>query len=387
MQRRQFLQLGSLWSAACLSGSVAWAAAPAGTGGKPRLLIMVELKGGNDGLNTVVPYANPAYYALRPTIAIERDQVLPLDAQTGLHPALLPLMPLWQLGELAVVQGVGYPKPNLSHFRSIEIWDTASSSDTVLQTGWLTRQFAARPLPTGFIADGIAVGSPALGPLDGGARSLVLQSPASFARQAKLAGDMSVGMHNAALTHLYKVEDDIRLAARGLVSGAKLDTPFPAHGFGRTVKTAMEALAANRQIGMFRLTLGSFDTHVNQRATHQRLLTELAEGLGALQQALTELGCWQDTLIMTYAEFGRRPQENRSGGTDHGTASAHFLLGGAVRGGLYGKAPDLANLDSGNLRHSVDFRQLYATACRYCWHSDGEAALGGRYTPLDMLRA
>ncbi|MGQ5525451.1 DUF1501 domain-containing protein [Chitinimonas sp. PSY-7] len=296
MDRRNFLQLAGLAALHHLTTTVAFAAADPGN---PRLLVLIELKGGNDGLNTVVPYADATYYNLRPKIAIARDQVLQLDERSGLNPAMQVLMPLWQSRRLAIVQGVGYPKPNLSHFRSIEIWDTASNSDTVLQTGWLSRQFAAKPLPAGFVTDGIAVGSQDLGPLDGGVRALILQNQDAFVRQAKLAGDKSAGVQNAALTHLLKVEEDIRIAARGLAGSASLNTVFPDHGFGRTVKTAMEALAANRNIGVFRLTLGSFDTHVNQRNQQDRLLGELAEGLIALQAALTELGRWNDTLAMS----------------------------------------------------------------------------------------
>ncbi|GAB3243931.1 DUF1501 domain-containing protein [Chitinimonas naiadis] len=382
MERRAFLKLGGVAALATLAPTVAYAVTAQAL---PRLLIMIELKGGNDGLNTVVPYADERYYALRPKIAIAREQVLQLDQHCGLNPAMQSLMPLWQAGRLAVVQGLGYPKPNLSHFRSIEIWDTASDSDTVLQSGWLTRQFMAQPLPSTYISDGIVVGSADLGPLDGGARALVLQSPDAFVRQARLAVDMGEGHSNAALAHLYKVEDDIRTAARGLATGGALTTAFPDHGFGRTVKTAMEALAANRHIGVLRLTLGSFDTHVGQRGQQDRLLKELAEGLVALQAALTELARWDDTLVFSYAEFGRRPQENRSAGTDHGTANVHFVLGGQVRGGLYGRAPELGRLEGGNLQFGPDFRELYAAACRFCWQSDGVATLGGRYSPLPIL--
>ncbi|MBV8467490.1 MAG: Twin-arginine translocation pathway signal sequence domain-containing protein, partial [Burkholderiales bacterium] len=196
MLRRDFLKLGGLTALVSLTPTVAFAAAAQAS---PRLLVLIELKGGNDGLNTVVPYTDEHYYTLRPKLAIARDQVLQLDERTGLHPALAPLMPLWQSHKLAVVQGVGYPKPNLSHFRSIEIWDTASDSDETLQSGWLTRQFAASPLPHEYVADGIAVGSPELGPLDGGARALVLQNTEAFVKQARLANDMAGGAPNAAL--------------------------------------------------------------------------------------------------------------------------------------------------------------------------------------------
>jgi uncharacterized protein (DUF1501 family) len=305
----------------------------------------------------------------------------------GFNPSLAALMPLWQDGQLAVVQGVGYPEPNLSHFRSIEIWDTASDSRSTLTQGWLTRQFAARPLPAGYAVDGVTVGTQELGPFAGGARAVVLQSPDALVRQARLAADVGEGMGNGALAHLMKVEGDIRAAAKGLASGGTVSTTFPDHGFGRTVRTAMQALAANPKIGALRLSLPGFDTHINQRGRQDRLLKELAEGLAAMRTALVELGRWDDSFITTYAEFGRRVGENRSNGTDHGTANVHFVLGGAVRGGLYGPKPDLQRLDAGNLRFGVDFRQLYATACRFCWQDDGAAVLGGRFKPLDLLRA
>lgn len=381
MLRRDFLKWSGLTA---LSATAAYAAAPAQA---PKLLILIELKGGNDGLNTVIPYNDASYYELRPKIAIARDSVLQLDQHSGLHPALQPLLALWNARQLAIVQGVGYARPNLSHFRSIEIWDTASSSEETLQSGWLTRQFASQPLPRDFVTDGIAVGSSALGPLDGGARALVLQSTEQFLKQARLATDATGGRTNAALSHLLKVEDDIRYAAKGLnpTGSMALQSDFPNHAFGKTVKTAMEALAANRNIGVLRLTHGSFDTHVNQLPNQQRLLKELAEGIVAMHGALQELGCWNDTLLLSYAEFGRRAAENRSAGTDHGTANVHFALGGQVKGGLYGKAPTFHDLDNGNLQFAVDFRQLYASACRYCWNSDGANALGGRFAPLPII--
>ncbi|WP_211251651.1 DUF1501 domain-containing protein [Andreprevotia chitinilytica] len=385
MNRRDVLKLGAMAGLVALSPTV-FAAALSGSDAKPgRLLILIELKGGNDGLNTVVPYANASYYALRPKIAVARDQVLQLSDHAGLHPAMTALLPLWQANQLAIVQGVGYPEPNLSHFRSIEIWDTASASDEYLHEGWLTRVFRQQPLPSNTLADGLIVGSPELGPLAGGARAVVLSG------NNLNGGGMQMAQQAArtpALAHILKVQQDLNVAATGLAGPApQLNTTFPEHGFGKTVKTAVEALAKNGHIGVLRLTLAGFDTHVNQQATQQRLLKELAEGLAALQTGLTELNRWNDTVITSYAEFGRRAAENKSGGTDHGTANVHFVTGGAVKGGLYGGAPDLANLENGNLKYAIDFRQVYATAAGWCW---GDAALspalGGSYRRLELMR-
>jgi uncharacterized protein (DUF1501 family) len=380
MNRRGFLAA----SVAVLAAPrLAW---PAAGAGYRRLLILVELKGGNDGLNTVVPYADPRYYDLRPRLAVKRDEVLQLDERTGLHPALRPLLPLWQAGELAVVQGLGYPAPNLSHFRSIEIWDTASRSEQYLSDGWLARAFTASPVPAGYVADGVAVGSSDLGPLAGaGARAIALNDPESFLRQARLANPTGA-KRNGALTHILKVESDIVQAASHLGGKAVFRTEFPRGRFGNAVRTAAQLASNEAGVAAIRLTLGGFDTHQNQPGVHQRLLGELAEGIAALRSALMETGRWDSTLLMTYAEFGRRPQENQSMGTDHGTASAQFVAGGRLRGGLYGEAPRLNALEGGNLPHAVDFRSLYATVLERWWGLDSARALGGRFAPLELLK-
>lgn len=372
-----------------LAASVAALFSPslfAQSSGYRRLLVLVELKGGNDALNTVVPYADDTYHRLRPRIAIRPEEVLKLDARTGLHPALKPLEPLWQEGELAIVQGVGYPDPNLSHFRSIEIWDTASRSDQYLGEGWLARAFAAHPVPAPFAAGGVAVGGADMGPLAGAARAIALTQPEVFLRQARLARPVGAG-RNSALDHILKVEAGIVEAAARLDTGAQFATEFPRGQFGNAVRVAAQLAANPSGVAAIRLSLAGFDTHQNQPAIHQRLLGELAAGLVALKGALVEAKRWGSTLVMTYAEFGRRPQENNSNGTDHGTAAAHFITGGRVKGGLYGEAPRLAELEGGNLRHGVDFRSLYATALERWWGVSSAKALAGRFAPLDVLRA
>jgi uncharacterized protein (DUF1501 family) len=371
-----------------LAGPGAEPCAAAATSPYQRLLILVELKGGNDGLNTVVPYTDPSYYALRPRIGIRRDEVLQISDRIGFHPALQALLPLWQAGELAVVQGVGYPNPNLSHFRSIEIWDTASRSDEYLQQGWLARSFVRAPPPAAFAADAVVVGSQDMGPLVGGGRVVALSNPEQFARMARLAQEGGA-MRGGALAHIQRVEADIRQAAAKINSsgpGFNFATAFPQGGFGATVKTACQVLGSGAEVAVMRLTLSGFDTHQNQPGTHANLLRQLAEGLAALRSALVELKLWERTLVLSYAEFGRRPKENQSNGTDHGTAAVHFAFGGAVRGGVYGEAPNLASLDGGgNMKYSVDYRSLYATALERWWQIDSREIVGGRYAPLGFL--
>lgn len=413
MKRRSFLSMAatagaSLWLP---SASGAQMAAPDASPyrGYGNLLILVELKGGNDGLNTVIPFADSTYYQLRKNIGIKREQAIQLDERTALHPSLQPLMPLWQSRQLAIVQGVSYAQPNLSHFRSIEIWDTASRSDQYLREGWLTRAFARTPVPAGFAADGVVIGSAEMGPLANGARAIALVNPAQFVKASRLATPVSLHERNPELAHILEVENDIVKAADRLRPAqglAAMKTALPGGAFGSSIKAAMQVLAAagapkeaafgrtqqgqpgnGQGVAVIRLTLNGFDTHQNQPAQQAALLKQLAEGFASMKSALVELGRWDDTLVMTYAEFGRRPRENQSNGTDHGTVAPHFVTGGRVRGGLYGVPPELGRLDgNGNLPVGVDFRQLYATVLGSWWGLDASAILQQRFEPLPLLR-
>lgn len=390
MKRRDFMAMAAAGAGALPLPGLAQAAAQRAGGAADRILILVELKGGNDGLNTVVPYADPLYAQLRPAIGLKPGEVLKLDGKTGLHPELKPMLGLWEAGELAIVQGLGYPEPNLSHFRSIEIWDTASRATEYLQEGWVARAMkAGHASRARFTAEGVLVGLNDFGPL-AGARAVTLANPAAFVSQARLAAP-APAEGNAALRHLLRVENDVSEAAEGLRGEMPaFATPFPQGAFGNAVRAASQVVASQRGRGgvpVIVLTLGSFDTHQNQPNTHANLLRQLAEGLAALRGALTEIGAWDRTLVMTFSEFGRRARQNNSNGTDHGTAAPHFVAGGAVRGGLHGTAPDLARLDATqNLLHTADFRQLYATVCRDWWGVNPENVVRGRFDTLPLIR-
>jgi uncharacterized protein (DUF1501 family) len=406
MKRREFLAAAaaagtSLWLPGAVRAEGASMSPGAAAAGYDNLLILIELKGGNDGLNTVVPFADPLYYSYRTNIGVRREQAIQLDERTALHPSLAPLLPMWRDRQLAIVQGVTYPQPNLSHFRSIEIWDTASRSDQYLREGWLTRAFASEPVPKGFVADGLVLGSAEMGPMANGARAIALVNPAQFTRASRLVTPVSLKERNPALAHILDVENDIVHAAdqlRPRPGQYVLKTAFPQGAFGTSIKTAMQALASSdtpqgapvpgKGVAVIRLTLNGFDTHENQPGRHADLLRQFATGMVALRDALGELGRWDRTMIVTYAEFGRRVRENQSRGTDHGTASAHFVAGGRVAGGLYGEAPQLARLDgNGNLPVGVDFRQIYATVLGPWWGLDAQTVLQGRFQPLPILRA
>jgi uncharacterized protein (DUF1501 family) len=364
IDRRAFLRLASAVPFAAALPHVAWAAASPQV---RRLLVLVELKGGNDGLNTVVPFADPLYARLRPRLAIARDQVVQLDERAGLHPSLEKLKAAWDARELAVVQGIGYPDPNFSHFRSIEIWDTASRSDEYLESGWLARAFRQSPSPPGFVADGVVVGGGGMGPLSGSG--------------ARAEGDSA----NLALAHILRVERDVA-SGRRLRAGRAISTAFPAGPFGNAAGTSAQLAANPAGVAAVRVSLGGFDTHANQAGVHTTLLRQLGDGLAALRDALVEIGRWDTTVVATYSEFGRRPAENPSAGTDHGTAGVHFVMGGRVKGGLHGAAPALDRLDgNGNLPFALDFRSYYATFLDRWWRMDAGRIVGRGFPPIEVI--
>ena len=377
MNRRAFLASSSaLLSCATLP---AWA-----TPAAPRLLILIELRGGNDGLNTVVPIDDGTYFDLRPRLALKPDAVARFGGAPALHPSLAPLESLWRDGQMAILQGIGYPAPNLSHFRSIEIWDTASDSQQFLQTGWLTRAVAKQSAFSSLSADGVVIGAADLGPLAGGARAVALNDPARFSRQARLASADGVPARGA-LAHLLRVESDIVRAGAEVRPDVTFKTEFPRGAFGIAVQHAA-GIAATGKVPVLRLTLPGFDTHQNQLPIHANLLRIVAESIVALRAALSEQGVWERTLILTYSEFGRRVRENQSGGTDHGTAGALFAFGPQVRGGVHGDAPSLRSLDDGgNLRHTNDFRRVYASVLENWWQLPSERVLQRRFEPLKFI--
>ena len=336
-----------------------------------RILLLVELKGGNDGLNTVIPYANPLYRALRPGIALARERVLQLDEHVGLHARLQPLMEAWQARDLAIVQGVGYPDPNRSHFRSIEIWDTASSNRT-LGEGWVARALEHAALPKGAGVDGVVIDTNALPLMGADLRTVVMEDAEAFLRQPQALKDDPVDDGgNLALRHLLAVRREVNVAAASLreklQAAQRPARAYASSPFGQQLDLATRLIAGGAPVQAVKIALAGFDTHANQAPTHEALLAVLAEGLASFRRNMIVAGRWDSVLVLTYSEFGRRAEENASAGTDHGTAAPLFVLGGRVKGGLHGSYPSLADLENGDLRHAVDFRDVYSAIARGCW--------------------
>ena len=379
MNRRHF---NSLMAGLSLSAMTPAGLAAGSTARWDRILVLVELNGGNDGLNTIVPYTDPTYYRLRPSLAIARDSILQLSPTLGLNPMMEPLMTVWDDDELAIVQGVGYPGPNRSHFRSIEIWETASEANEYLDMGWLARLLSDASRPDSFAADSVVLGRGNLGALRGGGlTNIVMRAPEKLIRRARALGGTSTTSDNTALAHLLGVQQNLYQAAEALASSQgrepSWDKPFPRSPISRQLRGAAGIIAGDAVVPVLKLSHGSFDTHSNQRNNHDRLLAELAEGLSVFRAAMKQVGLWDRVLVMTYSEFGRRVAENGSRGTDHGTAAPHLLLGGKVKGGLYANAPSLSALTDSDLRHSVDFRSLYATVARSWWQLPADSVSRG----------
>jgi uncharacterized protein (DUF1501 family) len=374
MKRRDFLSMAAATGASLsmprVFASSRLDARATGREGLGKLLILIELKGGNDSLNTVVPFSDSTYYALRKHIAIPRDQVLALDSRTALHPAMRPLLSLWRDGQLAVVQGVGCERDAASHFRSREIWDTASRADVYRRDGWLTRAAAECGALNGSFATA----------------SFGSAEPGPFAQLPSHAGSACswarVDDPDAAL-HADWIDGDGDRGER--ISSATFDTAT----FRDSIDAALRTVDATPRHAncAIRVTLDGFDTHGNQLARHAALLTQLADGCATLRTELARRGRWRDTLVMTYSEFGRSARENDQRGTEHGGAAAHFMMGGLVRGGVYGHPPDFARLDAdGRLPVEIDFRRLYATALAPFREFDANAVLQHDVKRLPLLR-
>ena len=362
MNRREFLGMAALlpWL-----GMLPAEVMAAPTRPQQRILVLVKLAGGNDGLNTLIPYTDPLYYQHRPTLGIPAHQVLDIGDNYGLNPYLKTLKPWWDKGNMAWVQGVGYPQGSLSHFRSLDIWETAVDAGNYSDTGWLGSLLpGCKPG-----LHGIMMGDRA-GPLSGkDCNTIAMDSPQSFLSQISLLEDIQPVTTNPVLAHLTNVHHQLYAAGEQLSTKlqhpAALGVNFSSSAFGRQLEAVAKMILTGVDAAVYTVTLDGFDTHSNQNSVQSNLLYQLSGALDSFAQAMQKGGRWNDVMLMTYSEFGRRVQENHAKGTDHGTASVQLVMGGKVRGGIYGDKPDLNQLDGdGNLHHSVDFRKVYGTVAQ-----------------------
>lgn len=367
-------------------------------GHKTRKLVLLELQGGNDGLNTLIPFASSHYYRLRPQLALPREKVIQLSTQQGLHPAMKALWPRWQKKQWAWVNNIGYAQSNRSHFRSIEIWESGSDAHVYKKNGWLAETLRTLPQRKLLALDGILAKADTAGPLSG--EDMCTLSTADVFRFARQAPQKSRGrssdqnMNNATLAHIASVnaqKENLNAFLYEQLNGMQTNfqkwrAAFPHSALGRELADVACCILAGLPTPVYKVSLKSFDTHRGQARAHERLLTELSEALAVFADVLEAGGQWRNTLVMSYSEFGRRAAENGSAGTDHGTAAPHFVLGGAVKGGLYGSPPDLSSIQStrDDLKHDYDYRQLYRTVIQEWWQAPVPSAYH-KYGILDFL--
>jgi uncharacterized protein (DUF1501 family) len=372
--------------------------------GKDNILVVLEMTGGNDGLNTVIPYADDLYYKARPTLHQTKDVVLRLDDHVGLHSGMRGFRPLWEKGQLAVLQGVGYPNPQRSHFEAMDIWQSADPKGTV-RTGWLGRaaveidnraggvpilHVGRRDLPLAVTG---APGGGAVSVNDENSFRLELGGGKAGRQKARrrLLEDLSAPAGKAG-------EDDLAsfvqrrqvqtLTAvehlRELLEGPNA-VPRPGSGLAAKLQLIAGLIAKGFGTRLFYVNLDGFDTHADQGPTHNNLLAELADAVAGFFQALKTTGHDGRVRLMTFSEFGRRTQENGSKGTDHGAASCLFVAGPSVKGGVVGAQPSLADLDAGDLKFHTDFRRAYATLLDGWLGCDCKAVLGAHWDHVKEL--
>lgn len=396
MDRRKFIELSS-WISTSL-----WAPQfikaldlPRSSSRSGSNLIIIQLSGGNDGLNTVVPFTNDIYYASRPTLAIEKNSVLKLDSDLGLNPALKGIKSIYEQGQLCLINGVGYPNPDRSHFRSMDIWHTGSGSERTWETGWIGRYLDSMcngcdtPHHVLEIGDDLNLamkGNDRKGFILSNTDTLEKTTRSRFIK--KLAQEKAPSPHELT-NYLYKTMVETVSSAEYLAEKSKAyasPITYPNTKFGRDLKQVAQLITTDAATKIYYVSLSGFDTHAQQLGTQTRLLTQYDEGLSAFVDDLRHHQLFDDSLIMTFSEFGRRVKENGSRGTDHGAANNVSLICGKLsRPGIYNPADGLEDLDNGDLRYSVDFRSIYTELLNSWLEVDAKEILKASYESLGII--
>ncbi len=395
IKRKEFLQLGSLATASLMLPKFLKAfekpmMVPAGN----KVVVVIQFSGGNDGLNTVIPIHNDIYYRERPRLSIAKDKALGITDEVGLNPALESFRSLYDDGSLAILNSVGYPNPDRSHFRSMDIWQSASDSKDYVNSGWLGRYLDAqckgcdKPTQALEIDDMLSLA------MKGNERSgLAFKDPRRLYSSSNEAfyKDINAAHHSSEETvdYLYKTMSETLSSADYIFQQSKLhptDHVYPNSELGKNLKTISTLILSDINTKVYYVSLGSFDTHVNQEAQQKRLFTELNEAVKAFTADLKKNNRFQDVLMMTFSEFGRRVSQNASNGTDHGTANNMFFISGGLKEkGILNAMPDLSDLNEGDLKHKVDFKNVYATVLNKWLGTDDKTILGKQYDYLKFL--
>jgi uncharacterized protein (DUF1501 family) len=391
MYRRDFLKMSSLASTAVLMPNFLRAFGMKAITFEGKILVVIQLSGGNDGLNTVIPFRNDDYYSLRPSISIAEAEVLKLSDSLGFHPALEGLKGIYDQGLMTILNNVGYPNPDRSHFRSMDIWHTGSSSSEYWYSGWLGR----------YLDSQCGKGKPVHSVLE-------IDDTLSLAVKGELKNAMGVtspkmlydsvrSLHtitnentgNDNLDFLYKTLADTKSSAAYLYDQSTIyqsSVTYPNTDLGKHLKTVAELIISGTETSAYYCDHSGFDTHFGQLGKQKNLLTQYSEAVTAFVEDLKANQKLKDVVIMTFSEFGRRVEQNASGGTDHGTANNVFIINGELKKpGIYNESPDLKNLDQGDLIYQIDFRNIYATILEKVLKVDDPSILKNQFNSLDFL--
>lgn len=429
--RRLFLQRGMTLLAAtptiplfldntvmALAGPTVQLSQDSGTDGK--ILVVIQLSGGNDGLNTIIPHGDDAYHRARPALGKSSKEVLKINDYLGLNPNLAPLKSLYDNGQMSIVQGVGYPNPNRSHFRSMDIWQTAESENDRNTSGWIGRYFdscCAGADPKLDASAAVSIGG--IQPLAmKGERfgALSFERPESYRYKGKSGTDYldlnhpepaspqpaerasARGASSTAAPALSEADQINFLSRTALDAQASSDrilrataahkpgVNYPRGEFGDGLKTIAAMISAGMATRVYYVSLGGFDTHANQAGRHDQLMKALAEGVGAFMSDLKHQKNDERVMVMTFSEFGRRVTQNASQGTDHGAAAPVMLFGSRLKQGIVGKHPSLTDLDAGDLKYAVDFRSVYASLLQNWLDTPSKPILGKQFGTFDLVR-
>ncbi|MBT8254743.1 MAG: DUF1501 domain-containing protein [Flavobacteriaceae bacterium] len=396
MKRREFVKQTSLVSSLLLVPRFIQAFDDLVTSASGyRRLVVIQLSGGNDGLNTIVPYRNDIYYSSRPNLALRSNNLIALNDELALHNSLTPFMRLYEKGYVSILNNVGYPNPDRSHFRSMDIWHTASHSHEYLQTGWIGRYLDAngeKPYNAIELNEKLSLalkGQVRNGMATNNAQLLyrTAQDP-YFKTLIKHQLDDHLGEHN--LGYLYRTLISAESSAKYIYEKSKTkrsNEEYSKGSFGRQMKSAAQFINSGLKTRVFYVAQNGYDTHANQKQTQARLLGNFAVNLEKFVIDLKKAGTFEDTLIMVFSEFGRRVKQNAAQGTDHGAANSVFILGENLKKpGIFNEPSNLTDLDTnGDIKYEIDFRAIYSSILRDWMRADVESVISGDFPPITLV--
>jgi uncharacterized protein (DUF1501 family) len=397
IKRKEFIQLGSLATASMMlpkflkafeSGTVM----PPGN----KVTVVLQLSGGCDGLNQIIPIRNDIYFRSRPRLAVAKEKALNLTDEVGIHPALSGLKELYDDGSMSVLHNVGYPNPDRSHFRSMDIWHTGSQSSDYWSTGWVGRYLDAQCSGCDHPTQAIEMDDVLSLALKGEhIKGIAVKDPKRLYGTAneKYFKDINKNHANGAgeqpADYLYKTLAETMSSADYIFQQSKMhpsSADYPKTDLGNSLKTIASLIFSDINTKVYYVSLGSFDTHINQEAQQQRLFTELNDAVKAFVKDLKTNNRFNDVLLFTFSEFGRRVAQNASNGTDHGTSNNMMFIGGSLKQkGLINEMPDLSDLDEGDLKYKIDFKNVYATVLNKWLQADDVKILGKQYDYLKFI--